>query len=370
MSAIQRPASSPASPATPAPTTIVRGDHSRLVPHVLRVEEHEGVGGPRDDRHREADHDDHQQPPAEPRSDRTEDGYRVVTGRLGHGEPVGLGHPPGDDRHQQQGHHRQPDHTTESEGPRRQTVDDGGETDTDPVARGHQCDRLGPVRRRRLLGRHDLGQCVGGTQERAAQGEDDDEPPVARAQGRGHGDGQAHRDGRQQHRPPTESVGEARQGQRQQRRETDDGEPEPKHGARQPGLVGDAGTVGDMAEVTGDVTQGGHHTGSPEPGGEGGEYHAQHHAVVPGVQPEHRRRPGRTRHGIGGRGGGPATGRFTMPVGDHGPKCAPGRAPPVGHTGSDDRCRHTRTPAAVRSSDPQRVSTQICRVHTLVNGRF
>ncbi len=260
--------------------------------------------GPRHERHGERQDDEHRQPTPEPDPHGTEDRHRVVARRLGHEEPVGLGHPPGDHRHQCEGDQGQGDGPPEPERRRGQAVHDRGEPGPDPVAGGHQGDRLGPVGRGRLLGRHHLGQRAGGAQERPAQREHGDEPPVARTHRRCHGDRQPGGHGHQQQRPTAEPVGQPGERERQQRRQPDDGEPGPEHRPRQPRLVGDGGPLGDPTERPGDVAERGDDTELAEAGGDRGEHHADHRPGPPRVEVERGSRAGTGRGEVRTRGHG------------------------------------------------------------------
>ena len=55
------------------------------------------------------------------------------------------------------------------------------------------------------------------------------------------------------------------------------------------GLVGQGGTVGDLSEGAGDVTERGHHAELPEARGHRRDRHTDHHRVVPAVESEARR---------------------------------------------------------------------------------
>ena len=133
-------------------------------------------------------------------------------------------------------HHGQGEHAAEAQGGRGQAVEHRGQAGPDAVAGGDQGHGPGPLAAPRLLGRHHLGQGVGGTEERATQGEHGDEPPVPGAGRRRHGGGQADDHGHQQHPPPPEPVGQSGQRQCADRRQADDGQPDPELGTRQAGL--------------------------------------------------------------------------------------------------------------------------------------
>ena len=86
--------------------------------------------------------------------------------------------------------------------------------------------------------------------------------------------------------PPPEAVGQPGQGQGTERGQAQDGEPDPEHGPRQSGLIGDGRAVDHMAEVLGDVAQGGDGAALPEPRGEGHEGQGHDGGVAPRAQPQ------------------------------------------------------------------------------------
>ena len=92
------------------------------------------------------------EPAPKARADRPEHRQRVLLGGCGDLEAVGLDDPARDERQRGERHERKEDDTAEAEGARAEAVHDRDQPRPDPVAGGDERDRLGSLRRRRLLG--------------------------------------------------------------------------------------------------------------------------------------------------------------------------------------------------------------------------
>ena len=134
------------------------GGRAREAEHVLGVDEGEAVRRARDDRHRERQRGDHHQPAPERALHGPEHGHRVLARRFGDGEAIGLDHPAPGQREQGQRDDGQAEDAPEPQAALGQPVEDRRQAGPDPVSPGDEGDRLGPVRRRRVLGRPDLAE--------------------------------------------------------------------------------------------------------------------------------------------------------------------------------------------------------------------
>jgi len=140
-----------------------------------------------------------------------------------------------------QRHESQGKDPPEPEDPGARAPHDRHQTGAHAEAGSYEGDGLGPVAGGRVLGRRHLRDSTGGGQQRAAQSEDGDEGPVARAEGGGSGEGQPQEAEADQCGPPARPVRQPGKREAPERGHPNDRESDAEDRAGQPRLLGDGG---------------------------------------------------------------------------------------------------------------------------------